>query len=147
MKVVVDANIVFSAILSAQGSIGELLLGGGEFFTFIVPNYLAEEIERHLPKLTKLTGLQADEVRELQKLVTRNINFLDESLVSESNWQEANNLASGLDEKDTPHLAFALEFDAIFWTGDKALVKGLKAKGFLNIADSFSLLQLWKEQP
>jgi len=34
MKIVVDTNIVFSAILNTKGKIGQLILNGSKFFDF-----------------------------------------------------------------------------------------------------------------
>jgi len=35
MKIVVDANIIFSGILNSNGKIGDLLINSGKFFSFI----------------------------------------------------------------------------------------------------------------
>jgi predicted nucleic acid-binding protein len=35
-----------------------------------------------------------------------------------------------VDPKDTPFVALTIELDGRLWTGDKALVRGLRAQGF-----------------
>ena len=45
MRVIVDANIVFSGILNSNGSIGDLLINSGHIFNFIAPDFLRIEIK------------------------------------------------------------------------------------------------------
>jgi len=44
MKIVVDSNIVFSAILNSQGKIAQLIINGSKYFSFFSVNLLKEEI-------------------------------------------------------------------------------------------------------
>ena len=57
MKIIVDTNIVFSAILNSNSRIGKVLLNSKEHFQFFSCNYLRVEIRRHRKKLLKLTKL------------------------------------------------------------------------------------------
>jgi predicted nucleic acid-binding protein len=43
MNIIIDANIVFSAILNVDGQIGDLLITSN-MFTFIAPDFLRHEI-------------------------------------------------------------------------------------------------------
>ncbi len=54
MKVVVDANIVFSALLRAENRYAEVLLteGGDDFFT---PRFVMVEIFKHKEKILRHT--------------------------------------------------------------------------------------------
>lgn len=47
MRIIVDANIVFSAILNTNGKIGDILINGGKRFEFIAPDFLRYEIKSH----------------------------------------------------------------------------------------------------
>jgi len=47
MKVVVDANIVFSAILNSNGSIGELLFNSEQQFDFYSSEFVTVELDRY----------------------------------------------------------------------------------------------------
>jgi predicted nucleic acid-binding protein len=40
MKIVVDANIIFSGILNSNGKIGDLLINSDKMFSFIAPDFL-----------------------------------------------------------------------------------------------------------
>jgi predicted nucleic acid-binding protein len=55
MKLVVDTNIIFSALLSPNGTISDLLLNSDNF-DFYSPTFLLEELENHKAKLLKLSG-------------------------------------------------------------------------------------------
>ena len=84
MKVIVDTNIVFSAILNSGSRIGKILLNFKGHFQFYSCNYLRVEINRHRNRLLKLTKLSEDELAELENLVTHNITFIDERLLPEA---------------------------------------------------------------
>lgn len=57
MKITVDTNIVFSAILNSQGRIGQLIIIGSEYFEFYSINLLEEEIFNHENKILKSSGM------------------------------------------------------------------------------------------
>ncbi len=54
MKIIVDANMVFSAILNPDSRIGDLLINSGNIFDFIAPDFLRIEIRKHHMKLARL---------------------------------------------------------------------------------------------
>lgn len=83
MKVVVDTNIVFSAILNSSGNIGKILIHAKKYIQFYSCHYLKEEIFRHRAKRLKLTNLTESELFELIDLATRNIEFLSEGVIPE----------------------------------------------------------------
>ena len=56
MKLIVDANIVFSAILNTNGKIGDLLMNSRKQFKFIAPEFLRIEVAKHYTKLAKISG-------------------------------------------------------------------------------------------
>jgi len=47
MKIVVDTNIVFSAILNTQSRIGQILINGSEYFDYYSVGLLKHEIIKH----------------------------------------------------------------------------------------------------
>ena len=56
MKIVVDTNIVFSAILNTQSRIGQILIIGSEYFEYYSVGLLKLEIIKHKLKILKFTG-------------------------------------------------------------------------------------------
>ena len=68
MKVVVDSNIVFSAMLNPESSIGDIILNSQDTFSFYACEYLREEINNHKNKIIKITGYEEREYGEVEFL-------------------------------------------------------------------------------
>jgi len=47
VKIVVDTNIIFSALLNTNNTIGEILINSGNAFEFYSCNYMRYEIQKH----------------------------------------------------------------------------------------------------
>ena len=133
MKIIVDTNIVFSAILNSNSRIGKILLNSKEHFQFFTCNYLRTEIQRHRNKLLKLTKLTEDQLSELEDLVTQHITFIDERLIPQDILIKTEIQLKAIDPDDTVFIALAKHLEGKFWTGDLQLYNGLKAKRFKDI--------------
>jgi len=133
VKIVVDTNIVFSAILNSSSRIGKILLNAKEHFQFYTCDYLRVEIQRHRNKLLKLTKLTDNELTELEGLVTGNIIFIDERLLPQELLLKTETLLKSIDPNDTPFVALTTHLEGKLWTGDMQLYKGLKLKRFKDI--------------
>lgn len=142
MRIIVDANIVFSGILNSEGKIGDLLINGDKTFEFIAPNFLREEISHHYTKLSKISKLSLEQIRESEYQICKEINFISEEQIKKSTWLAAHNLVSDVDPKDTHYVAFSKHFKCKIWSGDKQLMLGLRAKGFNNIISTEELYTL-----
>lgn len=129
MRVVVDTNIVFSALMSADNTMGEILLNAGAGLQFFAPELLLEELDRYTAKLQKASRLSAHQLSESRTRVLASITMVSEYLISEGSWRSAYALTKGVDENDTPFVALALELEARLWTGDRKLDSGLAAQG------------------
>ena len=133
MKIIVDTNIVFSAILNSNSRIGKILLNSKEHFQFFTCNYLRTEIQRHRNKLLKLTKLTEDQLSELEDLITQHITFIDERLIPQDILIKTEIQLKAIDPNDTVFVALAKHLEGKLWTGDLQLYNGLKAKRFKNI--------------
>ncbi len=129
MKIVVDTNIIFSGLLSPNGTISDLLLNSSGIFDFYAPTYLLDELENHKEKLLKITGYSEKELDFLQRNLFKKIDLIDLESIRELTWEKAIELTKNVDEFDAPFIALALELDSPLWTGDKKLIKGLNKKG------------------
>jgi len=76
MRIIVDANIVFSAILNTNSKIADLLLNSKGIFDFIAPDYLLTETKKYHKKISLISGLTIDEVRNIEIKITKPISFL-----------------------------------------------------------------------
>ena len=143
MRVIVDTNIVFSALLNSNGRIGRLLLDSRGKFQFYSCKYLQKEIYRHTDKIRYYSGLNNDNLSELIALVESRIFFIEEELLPATIIAEAKEWVAGVDLDDFAFIAMANHLDAILWTGDKKLITGLRQKGYHRIA---STADLWDMQ-
>ena len=142
MRIIVDANIVFSGILKSEGKIGDLLINSGNNFKFLAPDFLRIEIHRHLDKLIKISKLTLEQVLESEYQICKSIIFISDEQISLSNWMFAENLVYDIDKKDVSYIAFSKQFKAKVWSGDKVLIKGLAGKGFVNFISTDELWDL-----
>ena len=125
MNIVVDTNIIFSALLNSEGKIGHLLFNARDIFQFYSVDFLKEEISNHRSKLMKISGFTEEQLIERADLVFKQIRFIDEYLIPSQQFLMAEQLASNVDIDDTPHIALSLHLQAKLWTGDKKLRSGL----------------------
>ena len=133
MKIIVDTNIVFSAILNSNSRIGKILLNSKEHFQFFTFNYLRTEIQRHTNKLLKLTKLNDVQLSELKELITQHITFIDERLIPQDLLIKTETQLKAIDPADTVFVALTKHLEGKLWTGDLQLYNGLKAKRFKDI--------------
>ncbi len=129
MIIVVDANIVFSGILSPNGTICDLLLNSSNTFHFYAPTDILGELDSHHSKLLNISGFSEQELNFLKRSVLRKIELIDLESLRQTTWEKAIELTQDLDEFDVPFIALSLELDSPLWTGDKKLTKGLRNKG------------------
>ncbi|MEQ8535541.1 MAG: putative toxin-antitoxin system toxin component, PIN family [Imperialibacter sp.] len=121
MNLVVDTNIVFSAILNTNSRIANLLTMPDSGLILYAPTYLLSELVEHRQKLKKALKLSTNEILELTHLVTHRIHFVEEEQISSQNWITADQLTATVDSDDITFVALALELKCALWTGDKKL--------------------------
>ncbi|RRO15254.1 PIN domain-containing protein [Flavobacteriaceae bacterium 14752] len=138
-KLVVDSNIIFSAILNVNSRIGQILLTSDNLYNFYAPKYVRDEIWGHQTKLKKIANLGDDKFLEVYELILKNITILDHSIAGKSNYKKAFELCKDVDHDDIPFVAFSLYLKCKLWTGDKKLIKGLKERHFEKIVTTNNL--------
>jgi predicted nucleic acid-binding protein len=142
VKFIVDANIVFSGILNTNGKIGDLLINSEKYFDLIAPDFLRAEIGKHYPRLCKISGLKIEEIKESEFQVCKNVIFISEEQIKSNLWKAAEKLTIDVDLKDTHYVAYSKQFRCKIWSGDKALMKGLRKKAFSNFITTVELFSL-----
>ena len=142
MKLIVDANIIFSGILNSNGKIGDLLINHSKQFDFIAPNFLRAEIIKHRSKIYKISGFNEIQLEEAEFQNYKGIHFISEEQIKKSAWLFAQKMTDDIDPKDTLYVAFSKHFGCKIWSGDKKLINGLSKKGFTNFINSDELYRL-----
>ncbi len=84
MKITVDSNIVFSAILNTRSNIGQILTVGFKHFDFYTIDLLKTEILNHKIKIQKITGYSEEKFNKTYDLIISKIRFVDDILISDN---------------------------------------------------------------
>lgn len=143
MKITVDSNIVFSAILNTRSNIGQLLILGSKHFDFYTINLLKAEILSHRTKIQKIAGLSDKQFDDIYELILSKIRFVDDILISDNAMKIASQLTFDIDENDTPFAALTNHLNSRLWTGDKVLETGLKKKKYRRIVTTSELYDIF----
>jgi len=146
VRIIIDANIVFSGILNSKGKIGDLLINSKKHFEYIAPDFLRTEIYKHYPRLSKISGMTMEEVREAEFQIYKDITFISEEQIKQNHWLTAEKLVFDIDPNDTHYIAYSKHFRCKIWSGDKELIKGLAKKDFTNFITTDELFNLRNDQ-
>ena len=144
MKLIVDTNIIFSALLNTNGTIGDLLFNSDGTFEFYSCHYMQYEIEKHWQRLRKISKLTEAQLEESQNKVLSKIHFINEELIPSSVWLYAESIVSDIDIDDVDFIALTKHLKGYLWTGDKKLYNGLKAKNYKKVYNTSELIQIRK---
>lgn len=117
MKIILDINIIISALIK-ENSIIRILLNI-PFFEFYLPTYALAELKKHEKLILTKSGLEKQELRTLLRMLLSRVKIVGESTFS-FYYKAADKIIGKIDKKDIPYIALALaiENDRI-WTADK----------------------------
>ena len=128
MRIVVDTNIAFSAILNTNSRIARIFLQPKTKLNFYSTEQLLTEIYSHTDKLRKISKYTDVELRNAVMLITDRIRFINAGLIPKEIYKRAEALTIDIDVDDTEFVALAEHIKGRFWSGDKKLLKGLREK-------------------
>ena len=114
MKLVLDTNVVFSALI-AGGKTRETILSGD--LTLYVPEFFFTELRNNLSEVEEKTGLKRDELELLLGLLFEEIRIVPREEFQERLPEAKTHIAED-DPDDVPFLALALALDAGVWSDD-----------------------------
>ncbi len=140
-KIIVDTNIVFSALLNTNSRIGQILITGKNHFDFYSPAYVKYEIFKHKEKIKSIGKLTDEEFYETYDLILKNITILNHSIIPTDIYKNAEVMCQDID--DTIFVAVSIFTKGILWTGDLKLLNGLINKGFKNLIKTDNLYQIF----
>jgi len=136
MKIVVDTNIVFTALLNPDAKIGQILIYGQKRFEFYAPQLLKEEIRKHKEKIIALSNhINKNDFEEIRDEIFSCIRFISEEQIPYHYWHEALPYVRDTDIDDLAFVVLANYLDAKLWTGDKQLMSGLERIGYSRLID------------
>jgi predicted nucleic acid-binding protein len=142
MKIVVDTNIIFSALLNSNSNIGDLLFNSDKHFEFYSCSYMRYEIQKHWERLKKISKLSEKQLQVSYTQVLSKIKFINEEIIPVETWLASEEITKEIDIDDTDFVALTKFLKATLWTGDKVLYNGLKKLGFKKMVNTAELLAL-----
>ena len=119
MQLVVDANILFAALIKDGATIEILVNSSGRLFA---PEFVLEEFREHEKEILKKTKRTPEEFESIFESLNEMIN-----VIPKEEYQEMLAAAEKIapDPDDVPYLALALKLGIPIWSNDKEL-KGQK---------------------
>jgi predicted nucleic acid-binding protein len=138
---VVDANVVMSALITAGGKAASVLLQPPAEVKLVSCHFLQIELFKHKSRIEAFSGLSEAELLELLYELLSGIEFINEAYIPFACWQQAHRLLLDVDPNDVPYVALAIHLNASLWTGDRKLLDGLAAKGFENCVQTAEVLR------
>ena len=138
MKIIIDSNIIFSAMLSDENRFYKLFKFNK--YKFYSINFLFVEIFKYKEKILKCTKLNNEDLLNQFSFVLSKIKFINEDIIPKNIFLDAYNICKDIDEKDTSFIALTLYLNGYLLTGDNELIDGLKKKEFDRIISINELL-------
>ena len=134
MEVVLDANIIFSALIKDSYIRHFLLLSG---YAFYLPEFVFEEISKHINTLIEKTMLTETEIKQiLDEIILRtNIKILPFAEFEEYA-EKAKQISP--DPNDIHYFALALKLKCFIWSNDKKL----KEQNVIKIYSTEEIMKL-----
>lgn len=127
MNIVIDSNILFSALIK-DSITRKLILNYNGLFLF--PEYIFEEIEEHKAELFEKSEMNKEDFNLLLSLILKKVLIVNNEILL-SYKQQAVDIVKDIDLDDALFIACALAYsDSILWSDDKALKKQDKVKVF-----------------
>ena len=136
MKIVIDSNILFSALI--KDSITRRIILDYEN-QFLFPSYIFEEMEIHKTELLTKSKMKEKDFEELLNLLLRKVIIIPNEVLSHYK-KEAYQIIKDIDPDDAIFIACALAFtDSVLWSDDKKLKQQSKVR-IINTNEIYSLV-------
>jgi predicted nucleic acid-binding protein len=142
MRVVIDTNITFSAILNTNSKISRIILQPKSRLNLYSTDQLEVELSEHWNKLKRISKYSETELRKTIALITSKIKFINVELIPKKQFLKAESLTADIDIDDTEFLALTEHIRGKLWTGDKELIKGLKRKNWDKFVTTDQLFKI-----
>jgi predicted nucleic acid-binding protein len=116
MKLIIDANILMSALISTEGVTYDLIFNDN--INLFVPEFLNYEVNKYKNEIIKKSGLSVKELDLFFSLLTNKIEFIPKIEFLQF-FSEAKKISP--DKNDFLYFALALKLNCCIWSNDKKL--------------------------
>jgi predicted nucleic acid-binding protein len=127
-RVIVDTNIIFSALLRFPNSHANLIFE--EDYEFYTPHFVIVELFKHKERIIQRSQMSEEDILEILYRLLKHIQLINDDNISDISWKKAYQLCRGIDIKDAPFVALSMELNALLWTSDKKLKNHLTTQSF-----------------
>jgi predicted nucleic acid-binding protein len=136
MKLVIDANILFSALIR-EGKTAEILLN--LFCDTYTPSFIFEEFENHYLEILRKTERSEEEIMDLLGYIKQLIKIIPTTYFEEE-VETAKKISP--DINDALYFALALKLNCPIWSNDKRL----KEQKYIQIYSTEDLVEYLNSQ-
>lgn len=137
MRIVIDSNVLFSALIRDSTTRKLILEYEGQF---LFPSIIFEEMEKHKEELMKKSGQDKHEFEQLLELILNKVIVVPIEMII-SHKELAKKIVEKIDINDAPFIACVLAYkDSLLWSEDKALKQQNKVK-VLNTKEIIEFLK------
>ena len=118
MKIVLDSNILFSALIK-DSITRRIILDYGDQLLF--PSFIFEEMEKHKNELLTKSKMKTKDFEDLLTLLLQKVIIIPNEVLNHYK-EDAYQIIKDIDPDDVTFIACALAFsDSIIWSDDKRL--------------------------
>jgi len=146
MKIIVDSNIAFSALVNTNSVIADIIIGFQKKHKLYTCEYLLMELSNHHDKLKKASKMSDEQIEVAKYRLFKYIDCLSLEIIPMKCWVKAEEFVRDIDPDDIAFVALSLYLNAYLWTGDKVLYNGLKEKGFTKVFNTQEIKNLMMEE-
>ncbi len=141
MKIIVDTNIIFSAIISYPSRLSNFLLNPSPHSLFS-PSYLMEELKDKIPLLAEIKEVSEKEIKRAIQIFTSRIEIISDATIPLHTFLKALDFVKGVDSLDVNFVALALEMpETVILMRDKPLYEVLTLRGFNRVISTQELFK------
>ena len=135
MNIIIDSNVLFSALIRDSIS-RRIILEYGGFFLF--PSFIFEEMEKHKETLLKKSEMDTKDFNLLLNILLRKVMIVPTEVLFPYR-KEAYEIIKKIDPGDTLFIACALAYpDSCIWSDDKKSKKQSKIR-IVNTSEMFTI--------
>jgi predicted nucleic acid-binding protein len=137
MKIVIDSNILFSALIR-DSTTRRLILEYNDFFLF--PSYIFEEMEEHKHELIEKSKMDSNDFEKLLQLILKKVHIVPKEALA-THKEQAMEIVKDIDLDDALFIACAMAYPgSVIWSDDRKLKKQNKVK-ILNTTEIINILK------
>jgi len=136
LKIVIDSNVLFSALIK-DAITRDIILHYDGYFLF--PSYIFEEMEKHKQELVKKSKMKPKDFNTLLSILLQKVIIIPTEILFPYK-QKALEIVKNIDKDDAIFIACALRYQpCVLWTDDKKL----KQQSNITIVNTTEMMKLY----